>query len=412
MDSRQNRFEALDGLRGLAIVSVVIHHGCCLPNDESWKLTWNWVIGLGSLGGNLFMMLSGFLIKKSLLKKSGTQSLDILITNHYIQRFFRIYPLYFLALLFVSVVMPVVYELLSGKSDQFYRPSALNFLLYLSLLTNVKVATSNFGALFDVTWTISVLEQFYLFWIPICLSFSNRQLKRICWLLVGLAIVFRVIAAQYSVPYHVFHVLLPFRMDAIALGCLIAIAHTERRLPVTIPSLGIVTIVASATLVASLYNFSGYGSNWRARFCYPILNVVCGLWILISLGCARSSRWIPLLSNRLFKGIGARSYLIYLVHMPSFVFVFVVLRLIAGKPDKSSDLSQWLGVLAGLLNIPVSFLFACVAHILVERPILALRDRLRRREIPNASAPDTAKILKSSAVTSVDLFAVEKPASV
>lgn len=90
-----NYTASLDGLRGYAVLSVILFH-CGI-------LYWGW------LGVQLFFALSGFLITLSLF--SGKEkSFKLYLKNFYVRRALRIFPLYFLFLFIVFIISLVVGE--------------------------------------------------------------------------------------------------------------------------------------------------------------------------------------------------------------------------------------------------------------------------------------------------------------
>ena len=101
------RIPALDGLRGLAILLVLLHHFTVLiPQTmvERWfvRLT---TVESGIHGVDLFFVLSGFLITGILLDSKGKRGY---YKNFYKRRVLRIFPLYYLVLFFSFCVLPMV----------------------------------------------------------------------------------------------------------------------------------------------------------------------------------------------------------------------------------------------------------------------------------------------------------------
>src|SRR5436309_3439599 len=96
---------ALDGLRGVAIILVLLRH--LTPQGEGHSAIGNVVravAGVGGTGVDLFFVLSGFLITGILLDAKGTAHY---FRNFYARRTLRIFPLYHGVLLVGSVIVPM-----------------------------------------------------------------------------------------------------------------------------------------------------------------------------------------------------------------------------------------------------------------------------------------------------------------
>src|SRR5262249_30324556 len=102
---RQRHIQALDGLRGVAVMVVVLVHanGCFGgPFSVGWVSgPLGAVFGGGWIGVDLFFVLSGFLITGILLDARGSPAY---LRNFYVRRVLRIMPLYFayIALIIVA----------------------------------------------------------------------------------------------------------------------------------------------------------------------------------------------------------------------------------------------------------------------------------------------------------------------
>ena len=144
-----NRLTQLDGLRGLAILGVLVNH--------FWQF--QGALQCGWAGVSLFFVLSGFLITRILLhqkklivenKNTFWQSISIFYTR----RALRIFPLYYL------IVLLMIF---------FNAQNAQNLSPYLLSYTfNFIVSASNFTGP-NWLWSLSVEEQFYLAWPAIVL---------------------------------------------------------------------------------------------------------------------------------------------------------------------------------------------------------------------------------------------------
>src|SRR5437868_4990567 len=96
---------ALDGLRGLAILWVMLFHMAVVPAVGPAARVWKAVAAQGGLGVDIFFVLSGFLITGILL---GSKERPNYFRNFYARRVLRIFPLYYAVVFFSLVVLPHV----------------------------------------------------------------------------------------------------------------------------------------------------------------------------------------------------------------------------------------------------------------------------------------------------------------
>src|SRR6187401_1524909 len=132
---------ALDGLRGVAIILVMLHHLTLYRPTAGIGGLIGDVLFFGWSGVDLFFVLSGFLITGILIDARGAERY---FTTFYARRTLRIFPLYYLVLFLAFVVLPkfpTVYSVLAGQVDV---PPAEQVDLpqwpYWLYLTNVSIA--------------------------------------------------------------------------------------------------------------------------------------------------------------------------------------------------------------------------------------------------------------------------------
>ncbi len=138
--------KGLDGVRGLAILFVLLFHLPSLP------------FGGGFIGVDLFFVLSGFLITTLLVEEQREHG-NIRLRAFYVRRTLRLLPA-LLAMLIATVVLSAVYDAPAKASAA--RASALMTLLY-SANWFMAYRAYPFGGL-TPTWSLSVEEQFYMVW--------------------------------------------------------------------------------------------------------------------------------------------------------------------------------------------------------------------------------------------------------
>ena len=190
------RIRPLDGLRGLAVLAVVLYHATLLaPGTGATGRTLLAAARLGWAGVDLFFVLSGFLITRLLVESRGA---DNYFRVFYARRLLRIFPLYYVSLL----VLVLLFRVPGGES--------LWYWLYAS---NVKATLSGWpSAPLSHFWSLAVEEQYYLVW-PLAVSLlSRRALVSLCAGLVVLVPAARAGAWVLGVPEIGLYVLTPFRL--------------------------------------------------------------------------------------------------------------------------------------------------------------------------------------------------------
>lgn len=228
------RFPALDGLRAIAICGVFADHYGGGSHGGKILVLINALRGYGSLGVDLFFVLSGFLITGILY--------DTLNDSRYFYRFFarrslRIFPIYYLVFAIIALLTPILFY-------QWRWGHAL-FLIYMgNFLGNYDFSYYEFLSrrshtfLISIShfWSLCVEEQFYMLW-PIAVFFLR---KRRNILIAGisisiLSIALRALEFAWQGPVIAERWIirtLPFRMDALLIGGLLAILlrgpHADR----------------------------------------------------------------------------------------------------------------------------------------------------------------------------------------
>src|SRR5690349_21349742 len=154
---------ALDGIRAIAIVSVLLFH---------YVFRNHLILPHGLLGVDAFFVLSGFLITALLLREHGSKR-RISLRNFYARRALRLLPL-LACVLIVAVVVNLAFP--PGYPGRPQRPGIVAAAFYYA---NWYTMRHNTGLGFlGVTWSLSIEEQFYLVWpvlLVALLSFTTRR---------------------------------------------------------------------------------------------------------------------------------------------------------------------------------------------------------------------------------------------
>lgn len=360
------RVSELDGLRAFAILPVIFHH--CYPFD-GW---FGWLASIGragAMGVDLFFVLSGYLITGILLNSAGRLHY---YKNFIIRRTLRIFPLYCVCLaLFTAAAW------LSG-GPQWTEMRKWGIGWFIVYLGNIRVAWLNtFPPIssFSPLWSLQVEEQFYLLYPLVVLLLSMRNLRRVLLACVVIAPLCRLFVPVFtgSTQCMACYVLMPCRMDALALGGLVAILvrSSSDLLPSRAQVQGGVVMMAAAVLgvfawrpepasVASRVFIPVLGYSIIAIACAFLLAMVV-LWPPATL--AALLRWRPLVYT------GKIAYGLYLLHVPMSRIARKLIMHFSGMNIESHS------AIAVPITFFVSFLAASISWHFFESPILALKER-------------------------------------
>lgn len=157
---------ALDGLRTLAVVAVVLYH-----------LNLTWAQG-GLLGVTIFFVLSGYLITRLLINEiAKTGRIDL--KSFWIRRIRRLFPAVVTVVVVTCALCTVFNHVMLTKMRPDILPSLLFFNNWWQILHNV----SYFNALGDPSplthfWSLAIEEQFYLIWPPLLLAMVSMHMSK------------------------------------------------------------------------------------------------------------------------------------------------------------------------------------------------------------------------------------------
>lgn len=379
------RLDGIDLLRGLAIFFVLMNHinirllgaGVLytkfLPAQLVHFLVWN-----GQLGVQIFFVVSGFLITSITLRRWGQLS-NVNLRSFYLFRFARIAPLLFLLLAvltglhFANVPRFVVQAKTGGIGRS----------LLAAITFHINVLEARHGYLpanWDVLWSLSVEEMFYLFFPLACRIFGRGKLFLL--MLVAFAALGapgRTLFAHGNEIWSEYCYL--GGMEGIALGCLTAMFVSRIRFSrsalLALSMSGTTVVVLS--LIFSWQAYRGWLGKTGLNF------TLLGLGTAMFIAATSQMQWkSPRFLTPLLR-IGQYSYEVYLTHM-FVVFALFTLFLDLGKP------MRLVPVLFTVAILFAGFLGAAVAHVYSEPMNRYLRRRwqsTRGGTLPHLEAPVT-----------------------
>jgi peptidoglycan/LPS O-acetylase OafA/YrhL len=241
---------ALDGLRGLAILMVVLFHATpAAPGTTLLGTIVKNAAEVGAMGVDLFFVLSGFLITGILLEAKGSPRY---FRTFYARRSLRIFPLYY-GVLFVSLVLvPLFWPMTSSDAQRIHHDQGWLWFYASNIKGSLSTLDRPFTAgwyQFDHFWSLAVEEQFYLMWPVLILVMGRRTMMGICAALIAAALALRGWLYLRHDPTAAFYSLTPCRIDELAMGGLLALLGRGRmNVPVLKQAARGVLIVCAAVL--------------------------------------------------------------------------------------------------------------------------------------------------------------------
>jgi peptidoglycan/LPS O-acetylase OafA/YrhL len=308
----RDRITELDGVRAIAVGLVFLNHFA--PTKTAPWL--DFPRNLGWIGVDIFFVLSGFLVTRILLKAVGNQ--EGYFRNFYARRALRIFPLYYLLVTGILLIMLVAKQGAPLREMELGWGSPLWLYGYLG---NVLTAVTNTSPpiYFVPMWSLHVEEQFYLV-LPLLVMYLTRaSLRRVLIAAVFVAPAIRMLLnwSHPDLPMLQF-MLFPCRMDSLALGGLLALARVDHdaikrwRWPLVIT-----TAFMLAVAVETFRRGGGvFDGHLERTIGYTLFDVACLGFIMtvLSLRGTAATAW---LNWRPLQYVGMISYGFYLLQYPA-----------------------------------------------------------------------------------------------
>lgn len=253
----------LEGLRGLAILMVTIHH--FWPTTGGFFERWSPVAHLGWIGVDLFFVISGFLIGGILL---DTRSDGKYFSNFYARRVLRIFPLYYALLLMLFIVVPVGQMAIHGLGyldTAFIRESGIP-LWYVLFAGNIREAIIGTEPAYFLAplWSISIEEQFYLLCPLLVRHLDALRLRRVLIGFMVLSPLFRL-AMLLAFPDNerIQYLATISRLDNLSVGVWLALLlRTSGKMPAHLLSMALPALTALGLVI-----FASGGFDRHTFFC-------------------------------------------------------------------------------------------------------------------------------------------------
>jgi peptidoglycan/LPS O-acetylase OafA/YrhL len=364
---------ALDGLRGAAILLVMLLHFGGSETDPGLARTalpalgraYLWVADNGACGVDLFFVLSGFLITGILF--DARQSPHY-FRNFYARRALRIFPLYYGVLL--ALLLP---RHLLGAAEP-----ADEWGLWL-YCTNFVMAVRD-QAVFNTEWlhlshfwSLAVEEHFYFVWPVIVFACSRRTSMRICVACGVAALALRAGLLGLGASGSASYLLTPCRMDALTLGAFLALAARGADGPRSLVRWGWGLLVLSGAVAgtAAVLRQPAQTAVYAPALKYSIYALFFGGVLALTVSAARTGVVGRFWSSPVLTFFGKYSYGLYVFHY--------ALRPLCGRLFPADELSALLGsrllgvMVHAALAVALSMAVAWLSWHLFEKHFLKLK---------------------------------------
>lgn len=372
----------LDGLRAIAFLLVFALH------TDYLKIGW--------VGVQFFFVLSGFLITGILLDMKKSLPPRDYFYKFYGRRFLRIFPLYYFYLLLVTGVTTWLISIA-------YRPNYMKVFLEQARYAVFYVYDFFFATNFfkhsnflDHFWSLSVEEQFYIFWPLLILLVPEKALKKLFIGFIVLGPLFRIAlfflhqsgvfrflgdpVSEFIYPLPVSHI------DAFAFGAYISRYSIPKAKKQFFWLLGILPVIGFgsqflATGKIGAISAFGFplllGEAYQFIWGYSLLNYFFAVTIC---AVAKEGIFVRFLDWKPMQYLGKISYGLYVYHFPIIWFAGRVRDF--GLPEPVAR------IYTAIIAFIATLLIASASYHLMEKPLLNLKDRFfslkRSKEQPPA----------------------------
>jgi len=359
MKRAPGRISELDGLRGIAILLVLVFH----YTPKSGPLFFfAHLFQVGWIGVDLFFVLSGYLITGILVDSVGHAHY---YRNFIVRRCLRIFPLYYACM--------VLYCILTFYPATVHVKQFLNWgaWWYLGYVGNVKGFLEGAWpavAILTPLWSLQVEEQFYLSFPLVVWVLRRETLAKVLAGSIVAALVLRIVLTL-AMPANKLgtYILMPCRMDALAMGGWIAV--TRRDAPYRLQGrwIGWMTALSAATFVCICALYTTYPWSGAMRTIgFSALDLAFA-GVVVMLVAWRQRFLLALCRNRFLVWLGTISYGLYLLHVPAeLIGSRLASYVVKLAPSGSAEL---------FVSLATAFSMAWISWTVFESPVLKLKDR-------------------------------------
>ncbi len=303
----------------------------------------------GQTGVSLFFVLSGFLITRILLSNKNSEKY---FSHFYIRRALRIFPLYYLYLLFFYLLLPPLFNLpFTPFSAQFY---------YWIYIQNISLTFNLNGSGPEHFWSLAVEEHFYLFWPIIIYCFNNKNILRSIGLLIIIAFGVRILLTymHFNSFYFTFS-----RMDELSLGALMALMELKNMFKTSNNRVYLISLLLAIFPTLYLWlAFGGFSYSYIQVIKISLISIVYFLFLGYIISKNDRSGFKKILLSPFMSYTGKISFGLYVYHPTC--FLIIIYKLSSGNY-----------LLDFLISFASAYLIASISYFFFESKILKLKEK-------------------------------------
>ncbi|MCK8960618.1 acyltransferase [Haemophilus influenzae] len=339
----------IDGLRAIAVISVIIYH-----------LNENWLSG-GFLGVDIFFVISGFLITGIIITEIQQNSFSL--KQFYTRRIKRIYPAFITVMALVSFIASVIFIYNDFNKLRKTIELAIAFLsnFYLGLTQGYFDLSANENPVLHI-WSLAVEEQYYLIF-PLILILAYKKFREIKVLFIITLILFFILLATSFIPANFYkevlhqpniYYLSNLRFPELLVGSLLAIYHNlSASKQASKQASNVIAILSTLLLFSCLFLMN----NDIAYIPGITLILPCIFTALIIHTTSQNNIVKLCLSNKAIVFIGKISYSLYLYH---WIFIAFAYYITGEKQINNQSIA---------IVIVLTIIFSVLSYYLIEQPI-------------------------------------------
>ena len=339
----------IDGLRAIAVISVIIYH-----------LNENWLSG-GFLGVDIFFVISGFLITGIIITEIQQNSFSF--KQFYTRRIKRIYPAFITVMALVSFIASAIFIYNDFNQLRKTIELATAFLsnFYLGLTQGYFDLSANENPVLHI-WSLAVEEQYYLIF-PLILILAYKKFREIKVLFIITLILFFILLTTSFIPANFYkevlhqpniYYLSNLRFPELLIGSLLAIYHNfSNKAKLSKQVSNILAILSTLLLFSCLFLMN----NDIAFIPGVTLILPCIFTALIIHTTSQNNILKLCLSNKVMVFIGKISYSLYLYH---WIFIALAYYITGEKQINNQSIT---------IVTVLTIIFSVLSYYLIEQPI-------------------------------------------